>query len=65
VSRTTRRTRRSLWLAWAAVGVAFAVLCFALGYTEAGYVTLAACLVAPLAGKFGAYLALRGTRGSD
>jgi hypothetical protein len=61
----TTRTRTLVWLVWALVSAPFVVLCFALGYTQAGYVTLVTALVAPLAGRFGAYLALRWSRDSD
>jgi hypothetical protein len=60
-----RRTRRLVWLVWALVLAAFVVLCFVLGYTEAGYVGLVTALVAPLAGWFGAYLARRWGLDSD
>ena len=65
VSRENRRSRRLAWLVWAVVLAVFVVLCFALGYTEAGLVGLFTGLVAPPAGMFGAYLARRWGLGSD
>jgi hypothetical protein len=50
---------------WALVLAAFVVLCFVLGYTEAGIVGLVIGLLAPPAGMFGANLARRWALGSD
>jgi hypothetical protein len=61
----SRRTRRLAWLVWALVLSAFIVLCFVLGYTEAGYLGLVTGLVAPPAGMFGVYLARRWGLDSD
>jgi hypothetical protein len=65
VSRMNSRTRRHAWLVWALVLAAFVVLCFVLGYTEAGIVGIVTGLLAPPAGLFGAYLARRWGLGSD
>ncbi len=65
VSRMNGRTRRLAWLVWAIVLASFVVVCFALGYTEAGFVGLATGLVAPPAGRVGVYLAHRWGLDSD
>ena len=57
--KVTRRPRRVVWLTWALVVLAFVILCFVFGFTEAGVVALAAGLIAPPAGCFGVYLARR------